>query len=143
MLSAAIFPPFEKPMIKLFCAAMLLASVFLLSPTLAQDEDNDKGKDKSSADDKDKIVAIDRPEAKYPKKAFNKCIEGHVLVRFVITTKGTTTDIEVVSARPLRVFEKAAVEAVEKWRFEPRIINGLAVNRETTQRLVFEPGCTR
>lgn len=120
-----------------FRAAILLVGPFLLVPALAQDDDKD------ATDDKDKIVAIDRPEAKYPKKAFNKCIEGHVLVRFVISTDGTTKDIVVVSARPARVFEKAAIEAVEKWLFEPRIINGVAVNRETTQRLVFEPGCTR
>ncbi len=124
-------------MIRPLCAAILLASPFILSPAMAEDADQNKNKNKN------KIVAIDRPEAKYPKKAFNKCIEGHVLVRFVIATDGTTKDIVVISARPERVFEKAAVEAVEKWRFEPRILNGVAVNREATQRLVFEPGCTR
>ncbi len=128
-------------MIRSFFAAMLLASPFLLSPAAAEEQDNDKAD--AGNQDKDKIVAIDRPPAEYPKKALNRCIEGHVLIRFVITTEGTTTDIEVVSARPERVFEKAAVAAVEKWRFEPRILNGVPVNRETTQRLVFEPGCTR
>ena len=120
-------------MTRLLCAAIVLAGPLLYSPAIADEQ----------AEKTDKIVAIDRPEAEYPKKAFNKCIEGHVLVRFVIATDGTTKDIVVVSARPERVFEKAAVAAVEKWRFEPRIINGVAVNRETTQRLVFEPGCTR
>ncbi len=123
----------EMLMIRSFCAAILLAGFFLFSPAMAEDED----------DNTDKIVAIDRPAAEYPKKAFNKCIEGHVLVRFIITTEGATKDIVVVSARPERVFDKAAIAAVEKWRFEPRVINGVAVNRETTQRLVFEPGCTR
>ena len=127
-------------MTRLLCAAIVLAGSLLFSPAMADEPAEKTGK---PAEKTDKIVAIDRPEAEYPKKAFHKCIEGHVLVRFVIATDGTTKDIVVVSARPERVFEKAAVAAVEKWRFEPRIINGVAVNRETTQRLVFEPGCTR
>lgn len=110
-------------------ASILLASVSMSLPVFA-------------ADDDDAIVAIDRSPADYPKKALRKCIEGNVVLRFVITTEGTTSQIEVVSAKPLGVFEKAAIAAVEKWRFEPRILNGLAVNREATQRLVFEPGCT-
>lgn len=94
------------------------------------------------AEDEDKLVAIEREPAVYPKKALKKCIEGNVLVRFVVTTDGTTSKIEVISSRPVGVFEKAAIEAVEKWRFEPRLLNGLPVNKEETQRLVFEPGCT-
>lgn len=93
-------------------------------------------------DNEDKLVAIEREPAEYPKKALKKCIEGNVVVRFVVTTEGTTTDIEVVSSRPEGVFEKAAIAAVEKWRFEPRVLKGMPVNREETQRLVFEPGCT-
>ena len=124
-----------------FCAAILLAIPVLLSPAVAQEQEQERLKDRNK--DKDKIVAIDRVEPEYPKKAFNRCVEGHVLVRFVITTEGTTKDIEVLSSRPENVFEKAAIAAVEKWLFEPRIINGVAVNREATQRLVFEPGCTR
>ena len=118
----------ESSMFRLLCCAALFSGFFLLSPALAEDQD---------------VVALERPEPEYPKKAFKRCVEGHVVVRFVITTEGTTKDIQVVSSRPERTFEKAAVAAVEKWRFEPRVINGVAVNREATQRLVFEPGCTR
>ena len=95
------------------------------------------------ADDKNKLVVIERAPAEYPKGAMRKCIEGNVVLRFLVTTDGTTSDIEVVSSKPEGVFEKAAIKAVEKWRFEPRVINGVPVQREETQRLVFEPGCTR
>lgn len=94
------------------------------------------------AEDEDKLVAIEREPAVYPKKALKKCIEGNVVVRFVVTTDGTTTDIEVMSSRPVGIFEKAAIEAVSKWRFEPRLLKGMPVSKEETQRLVFEPGCT-
>lgn len=113
-------------------ALALLASVPLLTLNVSA----------SAQDDDNKLVAIERQPAEYPNKALRRCIEGNVVVRFIVTTEGTTTDIEVVSSKPLGVFEKAAVAAVEKWRFEPRVINGVAVNKEQTQRLVFEPGCT-
>ncbi len=112
--------------------ASLLVALLLAPAVFAEEEE-----------DKNRIVAIERAEPEYPKKAFNKCIEGHVVVRFIIATDGTTKDIEVLSSRPQNVFDKAAVAAVEKWRFEPRQINGVAVQREATQRLVFEPGCTQ
>ncbi|MBT8144191.1 MAG: energy transducer TonB [Gammaproteobacteria bacterium] len=111
------------------CKLILIAAVLLLPLALP------------AADD-DKLVAIEREPAEYPKKALRKCIEGHVVVRFIVATDGTTKDIAVISSRPLGVFEKAALAAVEKWRFEPRVINGVPVQREETQRLVFEPGCT-
>ncbi|MDH3588726.1 MAG: energy transducer TonB [Gammaproteobacteria bacterium] len=114
---------------KAFCAALLLIGALI--PPLAAEEEQEK------------LVALERAEAEYPKKAYDKCIEGHVVVRFIVTTDGTTKDIQVLSSRPARVFEKAAVAAVEKWRFEPRKINGVLVQREATQRLIFEPGCTR
>lgn len=94
-------------------------------------------------DAENELVAIEREPAEYPKKAHRKCIEGNVVVRFLITTEGTTTNIEVVSSKPEGVFEDAAIKAVKKWRFEPRVLNGVPVQREETQRLVFEPGCTR
>ncbi|MBT8137741.1 MAG: energy transducer TonB [Gammaproteobacteria bacterium] len=115
--------------------AMLAAAT---APALAEEGDTEAG----NAPD-DRPVAIEKAEPEYPKRAYNKCIEGHVLVRFVIATDGTTKDIEVLSSRPERVFDKAAIAAVEKWRFEPRILNGMPVQRESTQRLVFEPGCIR
>lgn len=120
----------DSDMCRLLYTFMVLTAV-ALPATAAEDNDDDKP------------VAVERAEPVYPKKALNKCIEGHVLVRFVIATDGTTKDIEVLGSRPERIFDKAAVEAVKKWRFEPRVLNGMPVQREATQRLIFEPGCIR
>lgn len=115
---------------KLLLRLSPLVLLLLSAPGLAQDKKNE-------------LVAIEREPAEYPKKAHRKCIEGNVVVKFIVTTDGTTSDIEVVSSKPEGVFEDAALAAVAKWRFEPRVINGVPVQREEVQRLVFEPGCTK
>ncbi len=125
-----------KPLLRISPLLLLLLS----APGLGQDETKNKNKNKSAKSD---LVVIERQPAEYPKKAHRKCIEGNVVVKFLITTEGTTSNIEVVSSKPEGVFEDAAVEAVEKWRFEPRVLNGVPVQREEVQRLVFEPGCTK
>jgi protein TonB len=50
---------------------------------------------------------------KYPEDASNRQIEGQVTVRFVITTEGEATDVEVVSTSGRGVLDAAAVAAVK------------------------------
>jgi bla regulator protein BlaR1 len=54
----------------------------------------------------------------YPWQARRKGIEGFVKLEFSIDADGKVTDVEVLDALPVGIFEKAASKALEKWTFE-------------------------
>jgi protein TonB len=67
-----------------------------------------------------------RVEPQYPPQAAKRGLEGWVQLRFTITTAGTVSEVSVVkSSNP--VFERAAIEAVRKWKYEPQMQSGTAV----------------
>jgi protein TonB len=57
---------------------------------------------------------------RYPRRALARGLEGHVVVAFTIQLDGTTTDLEIVESQPAKVFDRSALEAVERWRFAPQ-----------------------
>ena len=74
----------------------------------------------------------------YPGAAARKGIEGSVDVRFTITAQGAVTDVSVMSSDPAEIFDKAAVEAVRRWRYDPRFVDGQAVASQSQVRLQFK-----
>lgn len=76
--------------------------------------------------------------AKYPHRAIQRNIEGYVDVKFDISAIGTTANVSVVNAVPQGVFDRSAVEAVKRWRYRPRMQNGVAVSYPgIVQRITF------
>jgi protein TonB len=73
----------------------------------------------------------------YPPQALRNGVEGWVEVEFTITEQGLVRDVEVLGAEPRGVFESAAITAVGKWRFEPRIANGRPVAQRSVVTLRF------
>ena len=63
----------------------------------------------------------------YPKVAERENIQGYVVVQFTVTAAGTVRAPTVVDAVPPSVFNVAAIEAVRKFRYSPRIVNGQPV----------------
>ena len=57
--------------------------------------------------------------AVYPPQARQQGIEGHVVVRYDVDAQGRVLNATVVSAAPREIFDEAAVQAVERWRFRP------------------------
>jgi protein TonB len=78
--------------------------------------------------DRDTIPLV-RIEPDYPMKARQRGIEGWVVLRFTITPAGTTKDVAVVQAQPPSIFDEAAVRAVSRWKYNPKIEGGVAVER--------------
>jgi TonB family protein len=74
---------------------------------------------------------------KYPRAAHRRNVTGSVDVTFTITTDGRIRDLSVLESEPGETFDQAAMDAVEKWRFEPVIENGVAVEKRTAVRLAF------
>lgn len=54
----------------------------------------------------------------YPEMAHRKGLSGYVLVEYKLNENGRATDIEVVEAKPKRVFSKAAVRALKRSKFD-------------------------
>jgi TonB family protein len=57
----------------------------------------------------------------YPDRARERGTEGWVDVEFTVTNDGSTRDIVVRSAEPAGTFDSSAVNAVRRWRYEPRV----------------------
>ncbi|MGH8262555.1 MAG: TonB family protein [Steroidobacteraceae bacterium] len=74
----------------------------------------------------------------YPSKALAAGVEGWVELEFTVDTTGAVKDISVRRAVPTGPFEKAAVDACAKWRFEPVMRNGAAVEQRTGLRVQFK-----
>jgi TonB family protein len=71
-----------------------------------------------------KRVRYTAPE--YPERALNQKISGSVTVEFTVSTQGEPIDVRVVSAEPAGTFDRAAVAAVKRWRYDPLLIDGTA-----------------
>jgi len=72
-------------------------------------------------------VPLVRPAARYPQRAQARGVQGWVHLRFTVTPQGTTKDVKVLDADPQGYFEKAAISAVEKYKYKPRVENGVPV----------------
>lgn len=76
----------------------------------------------------------------YPRRAVSRSIEGWVTLEFVVSETGETRDIKVLksSQKYAKQFANAAVSAVEKWRFEPRIFQGQAISQRSKTTVQFK-----
>jgi protein TonB len=83
-------------------------------------------------------VPLVRLEPRYPRDAELRRLEGDVVVEFVVDEAGACHSVEVVSSRPGRVFEQAAVRAIERWRFSPGTSGGRPVSVRVRQRVAFK-----
>jgi protein TonB len=75
------------------------------------------------------VVPLVRIEPEYPMQARQRGIEGWVVLEFTISRAGTVKDPAVVAAHPGTVFNRSALQAVRKWKYNPKIQNGQAVER--------------
>lgn len=80
-------------------------------------------------------VVVIRPM--YPREAAIEGIEGWVQVEFTITEVGTVKEPRVINAEPGRIFNREALRAILKWKFKPRVVEGVAVERRATQTIDF------
>lgn len=77
------------------------------------------------------VVAV-RPT--YPASASERGLEGHVIVRFDVSEFGTVQNIAVVESSN-RIFEKAAVNAASRFKFKPKVVDGVPQPSFGVQRL--------
>ncbi|WP_323763063.1 energy transducer TonB [Maricaulis sp.] len=75
-------------------------------------------------------VPVRRNPPDYPMGAAYADLDGVVYLTFAVTEEGRADAIEVTGAFPPGVFEEAAIEAVERWTYEPATRDGEPVRRE-------------
>lgn len=74
----------------------------------------------------------------YPARAAQREIQGWVIVEFVIDAMGRVQTPRVVQAQPSGVFDRAALNAVKRYKYKPRVLNGEAIPvHGVRQRIVF------
>jgi TonB family protein len=87
------------------------------------------------------VHEIEMPRAKntfdppYSKEAREKHLEGSVELKVVIGADGNVKDLSATSGDP--VLAAAAVDAVRQWTFEPKRVDGHAVEAEVTVCVAF------
>ena len=81
------------------------------------------------------LKVVSSPSPRYPPEALRAGTAGEVLVEITVGTDGSVTNARVVRASPPRVFDREALNAVRRWKFEP-------IDEPTTTRrtLAFNPG---
>lgn len=80
-------------------------------------------------------VIIVSPE--YPVRAATQGLEGQVTVRYDVTESGVVANVVVLESSH-KVFEAAAVQAAYRFRYKPRIVDGVAQEtRDLRNRFVF------
>jgi protein TonB len=83
-------------------------------------------------------VPLVRVDPDYPPRARQRGIEGWVILSFTIGPTGSVESPSVLKANPTGIFEEAALRAVGRWRYNPKVENGVPVSRPGVKvRLTF------
>jgi len=75
----------------------------------------------------------------YPRRAITQGLEGYVVLSFTITPTGAVADPVVIESHPGLTFDKSAINAVRKFKYRPKVVNGKAQSVYDVQhRLTYE-----
>jgi protein TonB len=80
-------------------------------------------------------LLIHQVKPAYPPLAVQARVQGSVVLQAVIAKDGTVKDLRVVSGHPLLV--RAALEAVQLWRYKPYLLNDQPVEVDTQINVNF------
>jgi TonB family protein len=73
----------------------------------------------------------------YPPSARDRGIAGWVDVQFLVNPDGSTSEVTIVGAQPVGIFEQAALDAVRHWRYQPLLHDGAATTQRARVRVRF------
>jgi TonB family protein len=84
------------------------------------------------------LVPLARVNPTYPRAAARNGTNGHVVVEVAVGADGSVTRARVVSASPPGVFEGATLEAIQKWKFQPQLVDGKPIETHGLQRIDYK-----
>ena len=63
----------------------------------------------------------------YPRRAQSRGITGYCIVEYTVTTSGAIRDPKAVDCDPPGVFDSASVKASLKFKYKPRVVDGVPI----------------
>ena len=83
------------------------------------------------------VIPVVRVQAAYPRRAKQAGIEGSVTMEVLIKPDGTVSQAKVLESTPPRMFDQAALVAIQRWKFRPKIVDGTPVSQRARQTIQF------
>jgi protein TonB len=83
------------------------------------------------------VIPVVRVAPAYPRRAKQAGIEGWVTMEVTIRPDGTVSDAKVMESDPPRLFDEAALMAMQRWKFRPKIVDGTPVAQRAKQTIEF------
>jgi TonB family protein len=107
------------------------------NPVLAAETRQRRVVRQEGAFDPDAIIPTARSAPEYPRQALRNGQEGVVDVEVRVNPDGTVADAQVIRSDPPGVFDEAALRAIRKWKFKPKVVDGKPVEATGSQRIEF------
>ncbi len=119
--------------------ADVLARARPAEPPAAASSEKPEASEEETAAEKPRATLrrLDYVAPEYPRVAGLRRQEGWVDVEFSVTADGSTAAVVVADADPRQVFDRAAIEAVEKWRYEDPQAAGWPLDERMRVRINF------
>jgi len=73
------------------------------------------------------VLPLFKVAPQYPRTAASRGVEGYVILRFTVDELGRVLDPVVVEANPRGFFEHSALDALLRFKYQPRILNGAPI----------------
>jgi periplasmic protein TonB len=86
----------------------------------------------------DTLVPTFRVPPLYPREAIKKGLSGTVLMIVWVTSTGSAEQVCVVESSPQGVFDAAAAQAVAKWKFKKKVVEGVPMPQQGVQTIDFK-----
>jgi protein TonB len=81
------------------------------------------------------LRALSTPPPRFPPDALRAGQSGEVQVEFTVAPDGSVVSARVLRSTPPRVFDREALNAVKRWRFQP-----IDAPQTTRRTIAFDPG---
>ncbi|MGH8078271.1 MAG: energy transducer TonB [Lysobacter sp.] len=85
-------------------------------------------------------IAGSAPAPRYPAQALRRGERGVAVVRVEIGSDGVPTSVSLAKGSGSRLLDRAALDAVRRWRFRPATANGQPTTGTVTVPIEFDPG---
>ncbi len=86
------------------------------------------------------VIPLVQVAPSYPRRAKQARVEGYVKLAVTIRPDGSVADARVIDADPKRLFDRAALQAMRRWKFRPKVVDGRPVAQKAEQLIEFKLG---
>ena len=85
------------------------------------------------------VIAFLTVAPDYPDRAAQRGIEGYVVVEYSIDEIGRVGEVHVIFSEPEKIFDRAAINAVKRYKYKPKLVDGQPVPvNQVRQKISFE-----